>query len=141
MKAFILAAGFGKRMGKYCENLPKPLLPVGGYPLIYYTLFNLKCWGITSVTVNLHYLPDKLKAALYQFPYFQIEYSFEEKILETAGRTRSVRRRRWRTYPRQARWAGHQPPAPGRATSSRIMARPMMGFVFRTVRATGSPAT
>ena len=85
MKAFILAAGFGKRMEELTNELPKPLLRVDGYPLICYTLFQLYLWKIESVVINVHYLPDLIIEYLCDFPYFPITFSHEKKILGTAG--------------------------------------------------------
>ncbi|GIX43183.1 MAG: nucleoside-diphosphate-sugar pyrophosphorylase [Leptospiraceae bacterium] len=84
-KAMILAAGFGTRMEEYTKNLPKPLLPVAGIPLITYTLFLLYVHQVESVVVNVHYQKDKIKDYLKDFPYFSIFFSEEEEILGTAG--------------------------------------------------------
>ncbi|MEQ9364485.1 MAG: NTP transferase domain-containing protein, partial [Leptospirales bacterium] len=85
MKAFILAAGFGKRMGELTANRPKPLLPLSGQPLIVYTLFQLHRWGVTEAMINLHYLGEQIEAALRNFPHFPLRYSHESRLLGTAG--------------------------------------------------------
>ena len=85
MKAFILAAGFGRRMGELTADCPKPLLPVGGYPLIYYSLFWLWKWGIEEAIINLHYLGERIEQRLAGFRHFPIRFSKEEQILGTAG--------------------------------------------------------
>ena len=64
MKAMILAAGFGTRLRPLTEELPKPLVPVLGRPLIEHTLRFLKGWGIEEVVINLHHLPEAIPAAL-----------------------------------------------------------------------------
>ena len=85
MKAFILAAGFGTRMGGLSTDLPKPLLDVGGYPMLVYTLFQLWRWRVSEAVINLHYHGDKIASFLRNFPYFPIHFSFEKEILGTAG--------------------------------------------------------
>ena len=88
MKAFILAAGFGKRMGALTRNRPKPLLPVGGYPLLCYTLFQLYLWKVDSVVLNLHYLGEQIEEYLRDFPHFPVRFSREKEILGTSGGVR-----------------------------------------------------
>ena len=90
MTGFILAAGFGKRMQHYTENMPKPLLPVGGYPLIYYSLFFLWRYNIHQVIVNLHYLAEQLEEELLALKGFDFALSFEPEILGTAGGLRKA---------------------------------------------------
>lgn len=90
MKAFILAAGFGRRMGRLCHELPKPLLPVAGYPLISHTLFRLYSWKIEAAVINVHYLGERIIEYLNDFPHFPLEFSHEQSILGTAGGLRKV---------------------------------------------------
>jgi len=91
VKAFVPAAGFGRRMGSLTLSCPKPLLSVGGVPLIYYTLFHLFRWKISEVMINLHYRADDLRKELDAFPHLRLSYSFEPTILGTAGGLRKVR--------------------------------------------------
>jgi N-acetyl-alpha-D-muramate 1-phosphate uridylyltransferase len=62
--AMVLAAGLGTRMGSYVGNVPKPLVQVGGKPLIDYALDRLAEAGIERVVVNVHYLADTLERHL-----------------------------------------------------------------------------
>ncbi len=88
MKGFILAAGFGKRMGELTRAKPKPLLPVNGVALIVYTLFQMHRWKTTECWINTHFLADQMEEALRAFPYFPLHFSFEPHILGTAGALR-----------------------------------------------------
>ncbi len=56
VKAMILAAGLGTRLRPLTENIPKPLLPVGGTPIIVWNLLLLRQHGIKDVIINLHHL-------------------------------------------------------------------------------------
>ncbi|MGH1471014.1 MAG: N-acetylmuramate alpha-1-phosphate uridylyltransferase MurU [Cellvibrionaceae bacterium] len=87
MKAMIFAAGRGERMGELTNNMPKPLLPVNGKPLIAYTLESLKKAGIKDVVINLAYLGKQIEQALGEGTEYgvNIKYSFEPYPLETAG--------------------------------------------------------
>lgn len=87
MKAFILAAGRGERMRPLTDLTPKPLLEVGGEPLIVHTLRRLKQAGIKEMVINLSWLGDQIERALGTGGRFgvNIEYSHEPDALETAG--------------------------------------------------------
>ena len=88
MKAMILAAGRGERMRPLTDHTPKPLLPVGGKPLIVWHLERLAAAGFREVVINHAHLGAQIEAALgdgSQF-YLHIRYSPEPPgALETAG--------------------------------------------------------
>ena len=84
-KAFILAAGRGSRMRPLTDTCPKPLLQVGGKPIIGHALDALKELGITDVVVNLCYLGKQLEDYLKTRTDFNITLSWEEERLETGG--------------------------------------------------------
>jgi len=87
MKAMILAAGLGTRLRPLTDSLPKPLIPVGGQPLIYYHLALLRKYGITDIVINVHYYAEKIMLALGDGARFgvRITYSKESTILGTGG--------------------------------------------------------
>lgn len=64
MKAFILAAGIGSRLGNITRNLPKCLVPVAGKPILEYQLDALLANGITGVAMVLGYKKEKILAFL-----------------------------------------------------------------------------
>ncbi len=90
MTGFILAAGFGKRMGALTAATPKPLLPVVGYAMIFYSLFQLWRWRCPRAVINLHYCGEQIEQTLRGFPWFPIEFSKEPEILGTAGGLRKA---------------------------------------------------
>ncbi len=90
MKAFLLAAGYGKRMGELTRHLPKPLLPVAGVPMISYALFQLYRWKVDLAVINLHYRGRQIEKYLQRFPHFPLRFSWEEEILGTAGALRKA---------------------------------------------------
>ncbi|MEZ6966877.1 N-acetylmuramate alpha-1-phosphate uridylyltransferase MurU [Aeromonas sp. S9(2024)] len=87
MKAMILAAGRGERMRPLTDTLPKPLLVVGGKPLIVHHIEKLKAAGVTELVINHAWLGHKLVEVLGDGSQFgvTIHWSAEESALETAG--------------------------------------------------------
>jgi len=88
MRAFILAAGRGERMRPLTDHTPKPLLPVGGKPLVAWHLERLAAAGFTEVVINHAHLGEKIEAALGDGSQWglKIRYSPEPPgALETAG--------------------------------------------------------
>jgi NDP-sugar pyrophosphorylase family protein len=64
MKAIILAAGYGTRLGTLTKSRPKPTLPLGGRPIIERVVERLYAFGIDQIIVNLHYLPAIMTTTL-----------------------------------------------------------------------------
>lgn len=88
MKAMILAAGRGERLRPYTDHTPKPLLRVGGQPLITHLLRALARDGFNEVVVNLAHLGDQIEQTLGDGKAHgvRIQYSRETHgALETAG--------------------------------------------------------
>jgi N-acetyl-alpha-D-muramate 1-phosphate uridylyltransferase len=87
MKAMILAAGLGRRMGSLTKHTPKPLLRVGGLPLIDYHLQALALAGVDRVIINLHHLGQQIQQYVGTGERWglHIDYSPEPELLETGG--------------------------------------------------------
>ena len=87
MKAMILAAGRGERMRPLSDVTPKPLLRVGGKPLIVWHIENLVRDGFTEIVINHAHLGHLIEAALGDGQQFgaHLQYSPEAEALETAG--------------------------------------------------------
>jgi mannose-1-phosphate guanylyltransferase len=87
MKALVLAAGYGERLRPVTDTIPKPLVEIGGRPLIHYPLLLLKHANIRDVAVNVHHLPDEIRAVLGdgQALGLAIKYSPEPILLGTGG--------------------------------------------------------
>lgn len=86
-RAFILAAGFGTRLLPLTRVVPKPLLPLGGVPMLDRALAMVKSWGVCDVVINLHHGADKILQHLRvrQPDGLTINLSFEPDILGTGG--------------------------------------------------------
>ena len=87
MQAFILAGGLGTRLHPYTTNLPKPLMPVGGRPILEVIVNQLKLNGFNSIIMGVGHLHHMIEAHFLNGSDFgvSIEYSLERTRLGTAG--------------------------------------------------------
>jgi N-acetyl-alpha-D-muramate 1-phosphate uridylyltransferase len=85
MNAFLLAAGFGKRMKHYTQSNPKPMLSIQGVRLLDYSLYLLNQWNIQKGLINTHYLAEKIQEHIKDFQSFPLFCSHEKEILGTGG--------------------------------------------------------
>ncbi len=87
MKAMILAAGRGERMRPLTDHTPKPLLPVGGKPLIQFHIEALAATGFRQLVINHSHLGGQIEAVLGDGSQWgvTISYSPEGAALETGG--------------------------------------------------------
>ncbi len=92
IQAIILAGGRGTRLAPLTDNLPKPLVLVGGRPMIYYVLDQLKAHGITRVAVSISYLGGMIVDELGDGSDIgmQISYLVEETPMGTGGWSKLV---------------------------------------------------
>jgi len=87
MRAVILAGGMGRRLVPYTLTFPKPMMPVGDYPILEIVIRQLAAAGFQHVTLAVGHLAELLEA------YFgdgsrwgvQIDYSHETEPLGTVG--------------------------------------------------------
>jgi N-acetyl-alpha-D-muramate 1-phosphate uridylyltransferase len=86
-RALLLAAGRGERLRPLTDEVPKPLLEVGGRTLIERHLMRLEDAGITDVVINLAWLGSQIAQRLGTGARYgvSIAYSNEGEALETAG--------------------------------------------------------
>ena len=84
--AMVMAAGLGKRMRPLTAAQPKPMVRVGGKPLIDHSLDRLAEAGVAKAVVNVHYMPDPLEAHLAKRVAPAVTVSDERAVLlETGG--------------------------------------------------------
>jgi NDP-sugar pyrophosphorylase family protein len=87
LRAIILAGGKGVRLAPLTDIIPKPLVPLGGMPIMEVVIRQLKAHGFRRITLAVGYLSELIKA------YFQdgskwgvkLDYSYEPEPLGTAG--------------------------------------------------------
>ncbi len=90
--AFILGAGLGTRLRPLTENIPKPLLEIGGYPIITYAMAHLRAVGVKRFIVNTHHCAEKYAEAFPDNNYKGIPITFrhEPVLLDTAGGIKNI---------------------------------------------------
>lgn len=82
----ILSAGFGTRLKPFTELRPKPLMEIGGKPIIYHLIRMLERAGVEEIILNLHYLPEQIQTYINNNPFkARIHMVIEQSILGTAG--------------------------------------------------------
>jgi len=87
MQAIILAGGKGTRLKPYTVAFPKPLMPIGDYPILEVVIKQLKNYGFDDITMAVGHLRHLLQAFFNDGKQWdvRISYSVEEKPLGTAG--------------------------------------------------------
>lgn len=61
MKVLILAGGFGTRLAEYTEVIPKPMVPIGGKPIIWHVMQHYASYGHKEFVLALGYKADVIK--------------------------------------------------------------------------------
>lgn len=84
-EAMVLAAGLGTRMRPITETIPKPLVQIGGKPLIDYALDILAEAGVRRAVVNVHHLADQMEAHLAAYRGLDVVISDERERLMNSG--------------------------------------------------------
>lgn len=87
LQAVIMAGGMGTRLRPLTEDLPKPMLPVGGKPLMELVIEQLRQVGIRRVNVTTHYKPEKISDHFGDGSAYGVELNYvnEDKPLGTGG--------------------------------------------------------
>lgn len=83
--AFVLAAGLGRRMRHLTHDIPKPMVPLKGIPLIDRVLDRIAAAGIPRAVVNVHYMADVLESHLATRTRPAITISDERGVLLDTG--------------------------------------------------------
>ncbi len=87
MRAIILAGGKGVRLAPLTDVIPKPLVPLGGMPIMEVVIRQLKAHGFRRITLAVGYLSELIKAYFQEGAKWGVEldYSYESQPLGTAG--------------------------------------------------------
>ena len=87
MKALILAGGKGTRLAEHTHRIPKPMIEVGGKPILLHQIELLKSYGISDITILVNHLSETIIAYFGDGSNFgvTITYHNEKEPLGTAG--------------------------------------------------------
>jgi mannose-1-phosphate guanylyltransferase len=86
LRALVLAAGRGERLRPLSEQIPKPLLPVLGVPIVERTLGTLAACGVGAAAVNLFHLGERIRERLgAEVGGMPLTYRPETELLGTLG--------------------------------------------------------
>jgi len=90
--AFLLSAGQGTRLRPLTDACPKPLLPIGGRPIITHVMDRLLTVGVKRFIVNTHHLPQTYVKAFpdHQWRGVPIQFQFEPVLLDSAGGLKNI---------------------------------------------------
>ena len=87
MKVVIMAGGRGTRIASLRADVPKPMIPIAGKPILAWQIENLKACGLTDITLVIGYLGSVVRDYFGDGSAFgvQIRYFEESEPLGTAG--------------------------------------------------------
>lgn len=93
MKAIILAAGKGERLGPLTKRIPKPLIPIAGKPVLEHLIKLCKKNNIFDIGINTSYLSDKIRNYFGTGENFgvNLSFSYEPSLLGTSGTLNNFR--------------------------------------------------
>ncbi len=88
MKAMILAAGLGTRLGSLTKDRPKALVPFGGKPMLEGLILRLKEQGFDNLLINVHHHAEQIMQFVEEHQGFGVNIRFsheKEALLDTGG--------------------------------------------------------
>lgn len=77
MKVAILAGGYGTRFGKLTEHLPKPMIPVGPYPILWHILRGYAHYGFDDFVLCLGYKASLIKDYFLNFEVYNNDFTLD----------------------------------------------------------------
>lgn len=94
--AFLLCAGWGKRLQPLTNQIPKPLVPICGVPLCQFALARIAASGVERIVINTHRLADEFVRLFPEYPEpsrfngIPVLFRHESVLLETAGGLKNI---------------------------------------------------
>lgn len=86
MRALILCAGIGSRLGNIAQGVPKPLIQINGFPCVEYQISKLKELGVKELMLNTHKNLDVFRSTINDSDNgTKVIFSDEESLLGTLG--------------------------------------------------------
>jgi len=87
MRAMVLCAGYGTRLGDLTRDVPKPMLPLQERPMLEYIISHLAQHSFNQIAINLHFMPEAIRDYFGDGSCWNVTltYSYEPELLGTAG--------------------------------------------------------
>ena len=92
MKAMILAAGKGKRMGKASQKIPKPLTKIHQTTLIEHNILRIKNSGIKDIMINIAWLGEQILNKIGNGSKYGVNITYSDEGNEPIGTARGIRK-------------------------------------------------
>ena len=73
MQVIILAGGYGTRLSEETSVIPKPMIEIGGYPLIWHLMKGFSHWGLNDFVIALGYKGHVIKQYFMMYPQLQAD--------------------------------------------------------------------
>lgn len=88
----VLCAGYGTRLGKLTSEIPKPMLPLRGQPILAHIISHLQKHGFDQIGINLHFMPEAIRNHFGDGTKWNVKlnYSVEPQLLGTAGGVKNM---------------------------------------------------
>ena len=77
MKVVILAGGFGTRISEYTEKIPKPMIPIGGFPILWHIMNIYSNYGFNDFNVALGYKGEIIKEYFYKQKIYNSDFTID----------------------------------------------------------------
>ena len=90
MNAIVLAGGRGSRLMPLTSDIPKPALPVCGYPILDYVTAHLSYYGVRKIVYAAGYLPDVIRNRVEKYRCAECVTVSEDKPLGTCGAVKNA---------------------------------------------------
>ena len=79
MKAIILAGGYGSRLGNLTENIPKPMLEIGGRPILWHIMKIYSVYGIKEFIICGGYKVNAIKEYFKNYELYSADFTINLK--------------------------------------------------------------
>jgi len=93
MKAVILAGGFGTRLSEYTESIPKPMVTIGGKPMLLHIMDHYAKFGITDFVIAAGYKSEEVKRFFLNFAQTSADFQIDTHTGEIRRFNNDIARR------------------------------------------------